>query len=47
VIEGELKMPENFEAEKILVHADIYQFKRKRGILDKSFDWQLALTDQQ
>jgi hypothetical protein len=42
VIEGQLRLPENFEPEKILVHADIYQFKVKRGTLDKSFDWLLS-----
>ena len=47
VIEGELQLPEKFAAEKILVHADIYQFKRKRGTLDKTFDWQLAVAEQQ
>ena len=47
VIEGELQLPENFAAEKVLVHADIYQFKRKRGTLDKTFDWQLAVAEQQ
>lgn len=46
VIEGELQLPENFAPEKILVHADIYQFKRKRGTLDKTFDWQLSVAEQ-
>jgi hypothetical protein len=35
-------LPINFKPEKILVHADIYQFKVKRGTLDKSFDWLLS-----
>ncbi|MFT4938069.1 MAG: hypothetical protein ACI88A_001092 [Paraglaciecola sp.] len=42
VIEGQLQLPINFKPEKILVHADIYQFKVKRGTLDKSFDWLLS-----
>ena len=42
VIEGQLRLPENFMPEKILVHADIYQFKVKRGTLEKSFDWILS-----
>ncbi|MFT5674695.1 MAG: hypothetical protein ACI808_000619 [Paraglaciecola sp.] len=42
VIDGQLRLPKNFEPEKILVHADIYQFKVKRGTLDKSFDWLLS-----
>jgi hypothetical protein len=42
VIEGELQLPDNFKPEKVLVHADIYQYKRKRGTLDKTFDWQLT-----
>ena len=42
VIEGQLRLPPNFIPEKILVHADIYQFKVKRGTLDKSFDWILS-----
>ena len=45
VIKGKLQLPENFEPEKILIHADIYQFKRKRGDLDKSFDWQLTAAE--
>ena len=42
VIEGQLRLPLNFIPEKILVHADIYQFKVKRGTLEKSFDWILS-----
>ena len=44
VIEGELQLPDNFQPEKILIQAEIYQFKRKRGSLDKSFDWPLTLS---
>jgi hypothetical protein len=42
VIEGELQLPEGFIPEKIIVHADIYQFKRKRGELSKTFDWEIS-----
>jgi hypothetical protein len=39
VIEGEIKLPEGFQPEQVSVHADIYQFKRKKGELTTIFDW--------
>lgn len=46
VVEGELQLPENFQPEKILIHSDIYQFKRKKGELNSSFDWVLSNTSE-
>ena len=41
VIEGEIKLPEGFYPEQVSVHADIFQFKRKKGKLTTVFDWAL------
>ena len=39
VIDGEIKLPEGFQPEQVSVHADIFQFKRKKGKLTTVFDW--------
>ena len=39
VINGEIKLPEGFQPEQVSVHADIFQFKRKKGELTTLFDW--------
>ena len=39
VIDGEIRLPEGFQPEKVSVHADIFQFKRKKGELTTVFDW--------
>lgn len=39
VIEGEIRLPEGFQPEQVSVHADIFQFKRKKGELTTIFDW--------
>lgn len=46
VIESELQLPENFQPEKIVIHADIYQFKRKKGELHSSFNWVLSNSSE-
>ncbi|MDO6712460.1 hypothetical protein Q4567_17125 [Aliiglaciecola sp. 2_MG-2023] len=40
-IQGEMILPENFSPEKILVKTKIFQFKRKRGELERTFDWNI------
>ncbi|WJG08919.1 DUF6776 family protein [Aliiglaciecola sp. LCG003] len=48
ILEGELIVPKSFSPEKVQVKAQVYQFKRKRGELEKSFDWnidQLPLSE--
>lgn len=39
VIEGEIKLPDGFIPEQVSVHAEIFQFKRKKGDLTTVFDW--------
>ena len=39
VVEGEFRLPADFTPEKVLVKAEIFQFQRKRGELEKSFAW--------
>ena len=39
VVEGTFTLPESFEPEKITVHAEVFQFKKKRGDLSSTFDW--------
>ena len=39
VIEGEIRLPEDFQPEKVSVHATIFQFRRKKGELITVFDW--------
>lgn len=41
VIEGEIKLPKDFQPEQVSVHAAIYQFKRKKGELTTVFDWDI------
>ena len=44
VISGELKLPLGFQPELVSVHADIFQFKRKKGELTSEFKWEEAIT---
>ncbi|MGS2721636.1 DUF6776 family protein [Paraglaciecola aestuariivivens] len=39
VIAGEIVLPESFVPEQVSVHAEIFQFKRKKGELTTVFDW--------
>ncbi|AGH47154.1 DUF6776 family protein [Paraglaciecola psychrophila] len=39
VIAGEISLPEGFQPEQVSVHADMFQFKRKKGELTTVFDW--------
>jgi hypothetical protein len=39
VIDGEIRLPEGFQPEQVSVHANIFQFKRKKGQLTTVFDW--------
>lgn len=39
VINGEIRLPKDFQPEQVSVHADIFQFKRKKGQLITVFDW--------
>lgn len=39
VIDGEIRLPEGFQPEQVSVHANIFQFKRKKGELTTVFDW--------
>jgi hypothetical protein len=39
VIDGEMRLPEGFQPEQVSVHANIFQFKRKKGELTTVFDW--------
>ncbi|GAC15045.1 DUF6776 family protein [Aliiglaciecola lipolytica] len=38
-IQGEMILPKNFSPEKVQVKSTIFQFNRKRGELEKTFDW--------
>lgn len=39
VVKGQFTLPAQFEPEKILVRSEVYQFRKKRGELEKSFEW--------
>jgi hypothetical protein len=39
VVEGEIQLPENFLPERVLINTEIYQFNRKKGDLQSSFNW--------
>ena len=39
VIDGEIRLPKGFQPEQVSVHANIFQFKRKKGELTTVFDW--------
>lgn len=45
VMDGEVQLPENFQPERVLIHAVIYQFNTKKGELHSSFDWQVTNTN--
>ena len=38
-IEGEINLPESFTPEEVRVHAEVFQFKKKRGDLTVTFPW--------
>lgn len=40
-INGEMILPEGFLVEKVAVKAQVFQFKRRRGELERVFDWQI------
>lgn len=39
VVEGTLTLPTDFIPEQVTVHAEVFQFKKKRGDLTSTFDW--------
>lgn len=39
-LQGEVILPEGFYPEQVQVNAQVFQFNRKRGALDKTFQWQ-------
>lgn len=39
VIDGEIRLPEGFQPEQVSVHADVFQFNRKKGELTTEFAW--------
>ena len=41
VINGEFRLPKGFQPEQVSVHADIFQFKRKKGQLTTLFNWRI------
>jgi hypothetical protein len=41
VIDGEIRLPEGFQPEQVSVHADVFQFNRKKGELTTVFAWVL------
>ncbi|MEP1448170.1 MAG: DUF6776 family protein [Paraglaciecola sp.] len=41
VIAGEIRLPEGFQPEQVSVHANIFQFKRKKGELTTVFNWDI------
>lgn len=46
VVDGELQLPENFQVEKVSIHAEVYQFNNKKGELNTSFDWTVSNTSE-
>jgi len=46
VLDGQLKLPEHFQPERILIHSEIFQFNRRKGELSSSFDWTLSNTSE-
>lgn len=40
VLRGQFSLPEDFLAEQIVVSAEVFKFKKKRGDLERTFDWQ-------
>ncbi len=39
VLKGQFTLPQNFRAEKVVVRAEVFQFRKKRGDLEHTFDW--------
>lgn len=46
VLQGQFKLPTGFLPEKVEVSAEIFQFKRKKGNLTRSFDWSEIMDKQ-
>ena len=44
ILDGQIKLPEGFQPERILVQSEIFQFNRKKGELHSVFDWTLVNT---
>ena len=42
VLEGQLSIPQGFVPEKVTIHAQVFQFKKKRGELTRSFNWTIV-----
>ncbi len=40
-VSGQLILPEDFIPEKVIVKAEVYQFQKKRGDLQREFNWQV------
>lgn len=41
VLHGQFTLPEGFVPERIQVNSEVFQFKKKRGDLEKVFEWNL------
>ncbi len=39
VLQGQFELPKDFLPEKVEVSAEVFQFKRKKGNLTRTFDW--------
>lgn len=45
MLEQEFTLPMDFLAEKVVITADVYKYKRKLGELNKTFDWVLSTSE--
>lgn len=45
ILDGQITLPNGFKPEKVTVNAEVYQFKKKRGELQRTFDWVLELQE--
>ena len=44
VLQGQFQLPATFQAEKVEIRTEIYQFRKKRGDLARTFDWQVNVN---
>ena len=46
VLDGQIQLPEQFQPERVLIQSEIFQFNRKKGELQSTFDWTLTITHE-
>lgn len=46
VLDGQIQLPEQFQPERVLIQSEIFQFNRKKGELQSTFEWTLTIAHE-